>query len=515
MTDRISGAFLLVAVFAVAICGLVYELLAATVSSYLLGASVTQFSLVIGLFLTAMGLGSYATKFVQSRLVDAFLAIQIGIGLVGGISAAILLITFAVLSTYLPILIGLLAIVGALVGMEIPLIIRILKSRDALRVTVANVLALDYLGALFASVAFPLVLVPYLGLLRTGFVFGLINVAVAAVGLRVLAPLVRRRRLLRMAAGGAALVLCAGLIGAGHFTGFTENQLYQDEIIFTAQTKYQRLVVTRWHDDIRLYIDGNLQFSSVDEHRYHETLVHPAVAACPGARRVLILGGGDGMAARELLKYPRIERIDLVDLDAAIIEAFSERPFLSRLSGDALGDPRVQVHVADAVRFLQASSAVWDMIVMDLPDPNSLSLGRLYTTSFFTLCGQHLAAGGVLVTQATSPFYAPEAFWCIAATLQQARAGPEGIARLHVRPYHAYVPSFGDWGFIMASRRWIDPADLRLQPGLRLRFLTDTLLPSLFLFPPDTLPKADIEPNRLNDQILVTYYRRGWRRYGP
>ncbi len=514
MSERFPGIFLLAAVFVIAVCGLVYELIAASLSSYLLGGSITQFSIVIGVFLTAMGLGSYLTRFVNENLIDVFIAVQLGIGVSGGLSAAILMITFAAFPTYLPVLVAVLTVCGTLVGMEVPLLIRILRSQEALRLTVSNVLALDYIGALFASCAFPIVLVPYLGLLRTSFLFGLINVGVAAVALRVMGTMLHARKRLTIFAIVSACILTGGMAGSGTFTSFTENLLYQDDIILARQTPYQRIVVTRWHDDIRLFIDGHLQFSSVDEHRYHEALVHPAMSASRGAKRALILGGGDGMAARELLKYAEIESIDLVDLDAEMIRLFQERPFLAALSDNALSNPKVRVHVEDAGKFLEHSSETWDLVFLDLPDPNNLSLSRLYTKSFYKLLAQHLSAQGIAVTQATSPFYAPEAFWCVARTWAEAPIGPEGNAQFNVYPYHVYVPSFGDWGFVMATRRAISPRGLSLAHSISLKFLTDETLPTLFTFPKDMSSKPDIQANRLDDQALVKYYRAGWKRFG-
>jgi spermidine synthase len=514
MAPRFPGVFLLAAVFIVAVCGLIYELIAASLSSYLLGGSITQFSIVIGVFLSAMGLGSYLTRYVETRLSDAFVAIQIGIGLSGGSSAAVLLLTFSFLSSYLPVLICVLTVTGTLVGMEIPLLIRILRSHEALRLTVSNVLALDYIGALIASCAFPLLLVPYLGILRTSFLFGLINVGVSAVAIRVMGHMLKKKRALAAAAGISAAILTAGFIGSGAFTSFTENALYQDNIILVRQTPYQRIVITKWRSDVRMFIDGGLQFSSVDEHRYHEALVHPAMSALPGAARALVLGGGDGMAARELLKYSHIKSIDLVDLDPEVINLFSEKPLLAGLSNNALSDPRVKIHIQDAGKFLEESEEFWDVIFLDLPDPNTLSLARLYTKSFYKLLSRHLNAGGIAVTQATSPFYAPEAFWCIVKTWEETPLGPEGNSRFHVYPYHAYVPSFGDWGFVMASQRGLDPGKLGLEKQLPLKFLNDDVLHSLFLFPQDYKPVRDIAPNRLDDQVLVKYYRQGWRRFG-
>jgi spermidine synthase len=514
MNDRFPGIFLLAAVFVIAVCGLVYELIAASLSSYLLGGSITQFSIVIGVFLTAMGLGSYLTRYINKRLVEAFVVIEIGIGLCGGLSAVVLLLTFSVMGAYRPTLVAVLTLTGTLVGMEIPILIRILRSREALRLTVSNVLALDYLGALFASCAFPLLLVPHLGLLRTSFLFGLINVAVAAVSLRVLSSMLRRKRMLGVMTAVAAVILGTGLAGSGVFSSMAEDLIYQDDIIFTRQTPYQRIVVTKWHDDFRLYLDGHLQFSSVDEHRYHESMVHPAVAATPHTRTALILGGGDGMAARELLKYRQIQTVDLVDLDEEMIRLFRDHPLLSQLCSGSLSDQRVTVHIEDAGKFMEATTQSWDLIFIDLPDPTNLALSRLYTTSTYRLIAKRLGVQGVIVTQATSPFYAPEAFWCIARTWAEAPVGPEGKDRLNVYPYHVYVPSFGDWGFVMATGREIEPRNLRLAE-VPLKFLTSDVLPTLFTFPKDSLSKSEVQANRMDDQVLVQYYRMAWRRYNP
>jgi spermidine synthase len=509
------GVFLLAAVFVIAVCGLIYELVAAALSSYLLGASITHFSIVIGVFLTAMGLGSYLTRFLKDSLIDAFVAIQIGIGLFGGLSAAILLATFAFLDTYLPVLIILLIIIGSLVGMEIPVLIRILKDRAALRITVSNVLALDYAGALVASCAFPLILAPALGLLRTSLIFGLINIGVAGVAIRALSGFLREKWRLKAATVTCGSVLAAGLVFSGTFTSFAEDMLYQDEIILARQTNYQRLIITKWRNDIRLFIDGNLQFSTVDEHRYHEALVHPAASAVKFLKRVLILGGGDGMVAREVLKYPEIERIDLVDLDREVVEIFRDIPLLASLSNNALNHEKMRIHIRDAQRFLAESEDYWDLIIMDLPDPNNLSVGKLYTRSFFRLVFKRLSRRGAIVTQATSPFYAPEAFWCVYETMKSAGQATLGSHDPIVLPLHVYVPSFGDWGFVMASRERVAPGSLELEKGLALSYLDQRILPTLFIFPEDSLPKEESAINRLDDQALVKYYQKGWRRFGP
>lgn len=502
---RPGSRLLLASVLVVATCGLIYELIAATMASYLLGDSVTQFSLVIGVYLSAMGLGSWLSKSIERDLYDRFITVQLIIAVVGGLSAASLFLGYAYLSTIRPLLFSILVLVGTMVGLEIPLLMRILKDGQDLKDLVARVLAFDYIGSLVASILFPLALLPHLGLVRTSLLFGLLNALVAILCARSFRRQLTRPRAALGRSVAVALVLAA-LLAFGHkIERFAENQLYEAPVVFSNKTAYQRLTLTRWAEDLRLYIDGNLQFSSVDEHRYHEALVHPAMAEHQ-ARRALVLGGGDGLAVRELLKYPALEHVDLVDLDPGMTELFRKDPQLLRLNRGSLHDPRVAVHNADAMRWLehhvQSGGAPFDLVLVDLPDPNNFSLGKLYSHPFYRLLRRALAEDGVGVVQATSPYLAPRSYWCIVRTLE--------AADLHPLPYHAHVPSFGDWGFALISRG-PRPAPTRLAP-VELRFLSDELLAGLFVFPRDQQP-PDVEINRLGDQLLVHYYEQDLR--GP
>ncbi|MCX4243581.1 spermidine synthase [Paraliomyxa miuraensis] len=517
-----QGRLLLLSVMVVATCGLVYELISATMASYLLGDSVTQWSLVIGVYLSAMGLGSWLSKFVTSRLHARFIHVQLIIALVGGYSATALFFGFAQLSSVRPLLFGILGLVGTMVGLEIPLLMRIMKQGQDLKDLVARVLAFDYLGSLAASVMFPLLLLPYLGLVRTSLLFGLMNAAVALWAVHAFASELSAPRWLRAQALLVLALLSVGMWGGKRLEDLGESAMYEMPVIFSQKTPYQRLTITRWQDDIRLYIDGNLQFASLDEHRYHEALVHPAMAASaasrpvvgvaagvavgPGiegegpGRRVLVLGGGDGLAVRELLAHDDVASVDLVDLDPVMTELFSTHPMLVDLNRASLSDPRVRVHNRDAMEWLveheRASEPPFDVVVVDLPDPNNFSLGKLYSESFYRLLLRRLRPDGVGVVQATSPYLAPRSFWCIVATLR--------AAELHPLPYHAHVPSFGDWGFVLISPLPRE-APQALRPGVEMRFLDDATLRTLFVFPADQQP-PEVEVNRLNDQMLVHYY---------
>ncbi len=507
---------LLASVFIVASCGLVYELLAAALSSYLIGNSVMQFSIVIGVFMFAMGIGSYLSRYITDHPLTYFVALELVLGTIGGSAWLLLFSVFAFSQAFTPLLIATTLVIGALVGVEIPLVIRILKQNEGFREMISTVMALDYVGALAASLLFPLFFLPHIGLVRTGFLFGLLNIIVAGVAIYRLPGKIQRPVLMRNAAILAGALQIGGVITAGGTTRLIEDHLYQDQILIAEDSLYQRIVVTRWRDDIRLYLNGNLQFSTTDEARYHESLVHPAMSQTPGAKRVLLLGGGDGMAAREVLKYPGVNHIDLVDLDPVITKLFSEHPLLGDLNDGALQDPKVTVRNADAVKFLEETNDSWDVILIDLPDPSTPTLARLYSKSFYRLALKHLSQNGSMTTQATSPYYATNAFWCIVETIE---AGGRSATKqpLSVTPYHVNVPSFGEWGFVLAKRQTLIAASVSgptdtPKISVATRFLNDATAQSLFQFPLD-ISRRPTEVNRLDRPVLVDYYEQGWKSY--
>ena len=492
---------LLASVFVVAACGLVYELAAGALASYVLGDSILQFSTVIGAYLFAMGVGSYLSRFFERQLPAHFLRIELLVALVGGALPATLFIA----SAYAPgsfrfLLYSLVFLVGALVGLEIPLVMRILKRNVALKDLVSQVLTFDYLGALAVSVAFPLLLVPQFGLIRTGLLFGLLNAAVAVWALWLFRHELRQYAAHVLACGATLALLLAAFVGADQITTLAEDKFYQDRIVFTAQSPYQRIVVTQGKLGHRLFLNGNLQFAERDEYRYHEALVHPAMAAfsAGGPRKVAVLGGGDGMAVREILKYPGVESITLVELDPAMTRLFSEQPTLVKLNGASLKSPKVKVVNTDAFQWLESSSDTFDVIVVDFPDPTNFSIGKLYTNSFYALLDRRLSASGYAVIQTTSPLVARQSFWTVAQTIES--------VGLTATPYHANVPSFGEWGYIIASRRpWRMPS--ALPDGMR--FLNLQTLPLLFDFSVD-MARVPAEVNRLSNQVLVTTYETEW-----
>ena len=493
---------LLASVFVVATCGLVYELVAGALASYLLGDSVTEFSTIIGTYLFAMGIGSYLSRFVTRNQIRAFVQIELLVGVIGGLSAAFLFIAFAQASYFGIFLYGIVLCIGIGVGLEIPLLMQVLRDSMDFRDVVSKVLSFDYIGALIGSVSFPLFLLPHLGLIRTALLFGILNVLVAMLLLGTHSRKEPWAAPLGVQAALALVVLVVTFVFSDSILDYAEAAVYPDQVLYASTTPYQRIVLTRGGESTKLYLNGHLQFDSRDEYRYHEALVHVGAAMTAGLGRVLVLGGGDGLAVRELLKYPDIESITLVDLDGAMPALFEKSPLLAALNGHAFSSPKVEVVRADAFVWLRSAPHQFDYVVVDFPDPTNYALGKLYTTTFYRILAQALAPGGVAVIQSTSPLLARQSFWCIANTVES--------TGLTVRPFHAYVPSFGEWGFVLASKSTIAP---RRPPLQGLRFIEPRVLESLFFFPQD-MDRQETELNRLNNQALVRYYERDWARYG-
>lgn len=506
MKHRIPLLFLNVII--IATCGLIYELLAATVSSYVLGDSVTQFSLIIGVYLSAMGVGSWLSRFVEKDLAERFVNVELAVALLGGFSAPLLFLAFANVSYFGVILFSLVFIIGALVGLEIPLLMRILKDELDFKDLVSRVLALDYAGALVAALLFPIFFVPKLGLNRTSLLFGILNAVVALWGTWLLAPLIKKNlNLMRIQGSILIVLLIIAFIKADSLTTLAEENLFPDQIIYAKSSPYQRIVVTRGKTGHALFLNGNLQFNSFDEYRYHEALVHPAFAAFEGdAKKILVLGGGDGLAVREILKYPSIESITLVDLDPMMTGLSNDLPALAELNKNAMADPRVKVINDDAFVWLDnTETPLFDIAIVDFPDPNNFALGKLYTTRFYSLLREKLQPEAAVVIQSTSPIYARNSFWSIVKTIE--------ASGFSAKPFQTAVPSFGVWGYVLAKKDHFEiPREIR--PGLELKSLNKGAFAAMFDLSTDmSLPDENIEINRLDNQALVRYYETEWHRF--
>lgn len=494
---------LIISVFIVASCGLAYELIMAALASYLLGDSILQFSSIIGLYMFAMGIGAHLTRYIKDEdTLSRFIEIEILVGVIGGISALLLFVLFGFSAApFRTILYALVLVVGMVTGMELPLVMRVLNLRQVeFKEVVSRVLTFDYLGALAVSLLFPLILAPRLGMARSALLFGILNTVVALLTARLFKSSLAKYGRLRLRGTLVLLFLLGLFVYANLITSKAEQRYYGDPVVYQTASPYQRLVITKWHNDTRLFLNGNLQFSSVDEARYHEALVLPVMEQNPNAKNILVLGGGDGLAAREILKYSQVEKITLVDLDAKMTEVFRHSAELRRLNGNSLNHPKMEIINADAAQWLEKNQQKYDVIIIDFPDPSNFSLGKLYSVPMYRMVARHLNPLGNIVVQSTSPYFAPHAFWCIAKTLE--------AAGLKILPYHVYVPSFGEWGYVMANVE--GQFNIPEQYHVPTRYLDRESTKAMFSFPKD-MARLAVEPNYLNTQKLVEYFEADWR----
>jgi spermidine synthase len=504
-------AVLLAAVAACAACGIVYELALLTLSASLNGGGIVATSLIVAGYIAALGAGALVVKPLLRHAAITFIAVEALLGIIGGLSAAALYVVFAFVDGSTWVLALSTALIGGLVGAEVPLLMTMLQrgrtagAADAGR-TLANLNAADYLGALIGGLVWPFILLPQLGMIRGAAATGIINlVAAAVVAMFLLRRVVSTRQLVAaLVALATALALLVSLLVRSHDVETTSRQrLYADPIIAYRHTAYQEIVVTRRDNDTRLYLDGGLQFSTRDEYRYTESVVYPALGN--GAHSVLVLGGGDGLAARELLRQPGIDKIVQVELDSAVIDI--ARTTLHDANAGALDNPRVAVVIDDAMKWLRTPHPEvrppggFDAVIVDLPDPDTPVLGRLYSTEFYALVAHALTPSGLMLVQAGSPFSTLTAFWRTVSTIRSA-----GYA---VTPYHVHVPTFGDWGFALARRGDSPPTPTMPANAPPLRFLNQQVLQAATVFSDDVGPRA-LDPSTLDNPRIVDDMRHGY-----
>ncbi|WP_221567536.1 polyamine aminopropyltransferase [Alkalihalobacillus sp. TS-13] len=498
----------------VSICGIIFEVLFGALGSYILGDGVKQYTLTISLFLTGMGIGSFLSEKVMKKLLEAFIIIEFSVALIGGFSAFLLFGVTAYLGdgSDAIFLYTVILVIGTLTGLELPILIR--KANEIgvqINKSTARVLFSDYAGGLIGGLLFIFLFRPQFGLVKSAFLVAIINLVVALWVLYTFRKELTRVKIYSSVGGLIFILLIGGVMFGEEMALSFEQKLYKDPIIYTEETKYQHIVLTKEQGDLRLYLDGQLQFSSADEYRYHETLVHIPMALAERKERVLVLGGGDGLALRELEKYKDIKEITLVDLDPRMVELAETNPLLKELNGNAFENEKVEVLHKDAYDFMEKTEGFYDVILVDLPDPNNESLNKLYTLEFYSLLRNHLDPSGMIMAQATSPVFAREVYWTIDETFAETGMNTEN--------FHLDIPSFGNWGFVLASRKPIDIDEVNI--NVETKYLSTELIPSLTKFGKDEDrsfankdgDKVDVKPNTLIRPILIDIYEKAWQDY--
>ena len=498
-----------ICVFATGCAAMVTEYTLATLASYLLGDSIRQWTIVISLMLFSMGLGSRYSRKFEAQLLDRFVLIEFGLSFLCTFSAMFCFWISAYTINFGLVIYAVACMIGFMTGLEIPLITRINQSYESLRENISSVMEYDYYGGLLGGALFAFVLLPFLGLTYTPVLIGSLNLLVASLILWYFPDRLMRPRILNIQFAALLLVSVLAFAVAKPIVLYGEQHKYKDKIVYQEQTRYQKIVVTQWKEDYWLFINGSTQFSTYDEERYHEPLVHPLMGLIKERKDILLLGGGDGLAAREILKYPDVENLTLVDLDPAMTRLARQDTIFLSLNQGSLNDPRVRVVNQDAYQFIKNSGDLYDAVIIDLPDPKSVSLSLLYSLGFYKMVEKHLKPFGAMVTQSTSPLYSPEAFLCIKKTMEAA-----GFSTV---PYQNSVPSMGQWGWVIGVRHEAMPAQRLKQELLTLefadietRFFNRDAMISMAHFGKGLFEKeAQIEPNTQFDHNILKYYRQG------
>ncbi len=546
---RSDTAILYFSMFVMGGCGLAYEYTLSKMASDLLGNSTRQWAVIIGVMMFFMGVGADLQKYFSShRLIEKLLLAQLLVGLAGGFGPIALLYVYGQWPEgYLLLQYALISGIGLLIGFEIPLLTRINQhSKQELGANLGGILKMDYVGALCGALGWVFILPLFFSIIETAFVLGLLTLSAALIALLYFRRLVSARWWFGGTLVAGLLSLGVGLVAADDWTSFSEQKLYRDRILVSKTTPFQHIVLTRSPSgDTALYINGHLQFHSFDEHIYHEHLVHPALSIAPRRRNVLILGGGDGLALREVLRYPDVETVTLVDIDPAMTELAAQHPALRAMNANSLAServriiptaavvagepislqlpnhrtrrasaepgPTIRVMNIDAVRFLEQVPGLFDVILIDFPDPNAPELSKLYSLQFYELLRAKLATDGVFAQQSTSPVHASEAFLCIGRTLR--------AAGLTAVPYHDSIPSFGEWGWWIGSRDdRRSEAQLRqnmqdLEPfSVPTRYLTPELVGASLIFGRGQLETVETSINTVTRDAVYRYYLEAWQR---
>ena len=505
-----------IAIFATGCAGIVAEFVLSTLATYLIGNAVFQWTMVMSLMLFAMGLGSRLSKVFQHALLDTFIFVEFGLSILCASSAA-LAYGLAAYTSQINLIIYLMAmVIGGLIGFEIPLVMRLNDAHEELRSNIATVMEKDYYGSLLGGIFFAFFALPYLGLIYTPIVLGAINFLVASLLLWFFFRLIQRKKVVVAAFAVCSVFLVSLGVLAKPIMMYGEQCQYKDKVIYAQQTPYQKIVMTQWKKDFWLFINGKEQFSSFDEEKYHEPLVHPAMKLSANLDKVLILGGGDGLALREVWKYADVKSVTLVDMDRAMTDLAARHQVLVDINKVSMNDQRLKVVNQDARTFLKKDDHFYGVIIIDLPDPDSIDLMHVYSVGFYRSAARHLRPGGVMVTQATSPYFSRQAFLCILKTIKEA-----GFTTL---PYHNQIPTMGEWGWVLGVKATeVDEPTLKRRvlaedfDGLRTRFLNNEAVVSMVHFGRGVLDTHEMDKVRINTQVnpvLQAYYRAGtWDMY--
>ena len=498
-------------IFATGLSGIVAEYSLATLASYFLYDTVVQWTLTVSIMLFSMGIGSQISKRIKKNLLDNFILIEFGLSLLSAYSAMICYIAGGITEFYAFFIYGLAILIGLFIGMEIPLVTRINDEYQELNENISSVLTVDYIGSLIGGLFFAFWGLPKLGLTYTPVLLGALNFIVASILLFKLKNTLKYKNKLYIGFAITTVLLIIGAYFARPIILFGEQLNYKGLVIHEEQSKYQKIVITEWNGAHYLFINRNLQLSTFDEHLYHEPLVHPIMHLSEEPKRILILGGGDGCAVRDVLQYQSVDKIDLVDLDSCMTNIGKYQPAFRLQNENSMHHEKLKIHNIDAFQFMESNQTKYDIIIVDLPDPKSIDLNKLYSKKFYLLCNKNLNEDGLIITQAGSPIFATKAFFCIEKTIAAAGFGTIKL--------HNNVISLGEWGWVLGSKS-LSNTELKSSiikvdySDIKSRWINNNANQFLTSFGKPYVDTTGIEVNTNSSPVLYSYYLHGnWAHY--
>jgi len=508
-----KSRILKLALFATGLSGIVAEYILSTLATYFLGDSVFQWTMILSIMLFAMGVGSRISTKFNTKILEKFLIAEFCLTLLTS-TAALSTYFFMGVTEHIGIIIYAYCIsIGLLIGMEIPLVTRINEENEDLRTNIAGVMENDYYGSLLGGLFFVFVGLPYLGLTHTPFILGGINFLVAILlFIRLRKHISKTYRIAFSAVIPTLLIVISFLsYNADEIVLYGEQKRYNDKVVFSKQTRYQKITITQWKEHFWLYLNSSKQLCTFDEWLYHEPLVHPVMQLTKDHRNVLILGAGDGCAIREVLKYEGVEQITLVDIDPEMTKIGMTNSIFIEMNDSSYYDPRVKVINQDAFQFLENTEDFYDVMILDFPDPKSIDINRVYTREFYNLCNRKLRPMGHIITQAVSPYYTTKAFRSIEKTL--------GASGFNTLPIHNHVYSFGEWGWVIGSKH-LDKTTMKSNllemdfQDLDVQWITNESMNLMTSFGKDLRNADSVEVNTIHNPVLYRYYLDGtWAKF--
>ena len=492
----------------IAICWILYELMIWTLSSYLIWDSVRQFSFTIGFFMSGMWVWAYLSRFLEKNAIKNFLRVEIILSILWATSVILLKYAYILLSdndlSFQFIYFFLTIFLGSLVWIEIPLVATLYKQlKIKTKSIISDIFTFDYIWGLLASLLFPIILLPFLWLYNISIFIWSLNLLVAFLYLNYIRKKNIKLKILdkKFFIKYFSIIFLVWLYFiflisiSQKLENFYLKFYFKEPILQTYQTQYQNIVLTKRWEDLRMFLNWNIQFNSLDENRYHEALVDWPLKILENKKyiSVLVLWWWDWLAVRNLLKYNFIKNITLVELDPKMIEISKTQKDLVKLNKNSLNNSKVEIINTDAFKFIKNTKNKYDFIIADFPDPRDVGTAKLYSKEFYIWINWTLEKDWVFVSQSSSSFFATKAFWSIDKTINS--------VFWNSLAYHRYLPSFWDWWFVLA-KKW-DLSNKNICWNLWCTGFDEDYL----------WENKNIEINTLTNPKIIEYYLEGYKKY--